>query len=59
MAGLIVSAIVVRDGLGMAVVGEDIVKEGDKLRGYNVIKIDGSGVVLEKDGEKVVIPYVK
>lgn len=59
LSGLEVTAIVLRDGVGMAVIGEDIVREGDKLRGYTVTKISSGGIELEKDGEKVVMPYVK
>ena len=59
LSGLEVTAIVLREGTGMAVVGEDIVREGDKLRGYTVIKISDQGIELEKDGKKVVMPYVK
>ena len=59
LAGLAISAIVLREGSGMAMVNDEIVRPGDTLRGYKVVKIDMSGIILEKEGEKVVIPYAK
>ena len=59
MSGLWISAIIVKDGSGTAIVNGDITREGDLLRGYTVIKIRTTGLELQKGEEKVVIPYGK
>ena len=59
LSGLGVSAIVIKDNIGTAIVNGEIVHEGETLRGCKVVKIDRQGVVLDKGGETVVIPYGK
>ncbi len=56
---LVISAVVMRDGTGMAVVNDEIVRPGDVLQGYKVVTITTKGIVLDKDGETVEIPYGK
>ncbi len=59
LSGLIVSGVVTNGDQGMAIVNGEIVREGETFKGYDVTDIDNSGVQLEKDGEKVVIPYAQ
>ena len=39
----------------MAVVGRRIVKEGDMVEGYKVVRIEKEGVILMKGGEKLIL----
>ncbi len=59
LSGLIVSGVVMNGDQGMAIVNGEIVREGETFKGYNVTDVDYSGVHLEKEGEKAVIPYAR
>ncbi len=57
--GLSISAVVMNGDSGMALVGDQLIKSGDTLRGYKVTKVNMNGILLEKEGAKVSIPYGK
>jgi hypothetical protein len=57
LLGLVISAIVLREGIGMAMVNNRLIRQGDTLRGYQVVRIQRTGIVLKNNGEEVVLPY--
>ncbi len=57
--GLSINAIVMNGDSGMALVGDHLIKTGDTLRGYKVTRVNMNGILLEKEGSKVSIPYGK
>ena len=59
LVGVSISAIIMRGDVGMAMVNQEIVHLGDDFRGHKVVKIDRSGIVLEREGQQVIIPYAK
>jgi hypothetical protein len=44
---------------GTAIVSGEIVRQGDTLRGYKVLRVHSGGIELQKGEEKEVIPYAK
>ncbi len=59
LLGVTISAVIMRGDVGMAMVNQEIMHQGDNFRGFKVVKIDTSGIVLEREGQKVTIPYAK
>ena len=52
LGGLSLNGVSWRGEVGVAIVNDFIVKEGDVFEGYKAIKILKKGIILEKDGKR-------